>query len=87
MAVEEYVLKTPIVIESLETIEVLRFEEPTLGKMDQCGVSLDEKDLMKIKGMSALLNACVLNASPLQISRMKLGDLSGAVEACTGFFS
>lgn len=81
----EYTLKSPIVL-GKDTVEVLKLEEPTVAKLESANVNLSEDALSKVKGMSALVYACSTNVTTAHIGKMKLSDLVGAVEACTGFF-
>ena len=83
---KEYVLKTPIVIGD-ETISCLKFEEPTLQKLSDCKVDLSEAGLKSADGMMRLIEACTVGKDSAFIGRMKFSDVSGAVEACAGFFS
>ena len=83
---KEYKLKNPIVLGD-ETIEVLKFDEPTLKRLTECDVDLDEGSLKKASGMAKLIEACCKNATSAHIGEMKFSDIAGAVEVCAGFFS
>lgn len=82
----EYKLKTPIIL-GAETVDVLKLEEPDLGRLIDAGVSLDEKTLQSAEGMVKLIDACSTNTTTAHIRKIKFSDLAPAVEACSGFFS
>ena len=82
----EYKLKSPIVLGE-ETIEVLKLEEPTIGKLTRFNVDLSESALSTVKGMAKLILACSTNVTDKHVNLMKLSDLTGAIGECTDFFS
>lgn len=84
--VKEYKLKHPIVLGE-ETVEVLKLEEPTLGKMIEAEVELSEKALSTAAGMAKLIQACATNVTSAHVAKIRFSDLAPAVEACAGFFS
>jgi len=82
----EYKLKKPIVLGE-ETIEVLKLDEPTLGRLAECNVDLGEEGLKTASGMMNLIEACSTNTTSAHIAKIKFSDIAGAVEACADFFS
>ena len=82
----EYKLKTPIILGE-ETVEVLKLEEPNIEKLNRFKVNLSEDVLTTANGMTRLLLACSTNVTEAHVKKIMLSDLTGAIGACTDFFS
>jgi hypothetical protein len=81
----EYELKSPVTIGE-KTLAVLKLEEAPAWELVRNEVSFSEEALSSAKGMLALVTACAVDASDLEVSRLRIRDLTGAVNVCSDFF-